>query len=63
MNVNYILTTCPRLGVLKIATDPQNDEEIDYMSALNGVLPDDIRVVGWAPVPLHFNARWVVEQK
>jgi len=32
--------------------------EIDYASILNGLLPDDIRIVGWAPVPLNFNARF-----
>jgi tRNA pseudouridine(38-40) synthase len=32
-------------------------EEIDYVQALNSVLPDDIRVISWCPVPLHFSAR------
>jgi hypothetical protein len=33
-------------------------EELDYALLLNGVLPPDIRVLGWAAVPLDFNARF-----
>ncbi|XP_071716433.1 uncharacterized protein [Rutidosis leptorrhynchoides] len=34
-----------------------NDEgELDYVRILNGVLPDDIRVIGWCPAPVNFSA-------
>eukprot|EP00026_Physarum_polycephalum_P008235 Phypoly_transcript_08314.p1 GENE.Phypoly_transcript_08314~~Phypoly_transcript_08314.p1 ORF type:complete len:505 (+),score=101.49 Phypoly_transcript_08314:107-1516(+) len=32
--------------------------EIDYALVLNRVLPPEIRVINWAPVPFHFNARF-----
>ncbi len=38
----------PALGV---------DEEMDYAVTLNRALPDDIRVLGWTPVPEGFSAR------
>ncbi|KAK1315461.1 hypothetical protein QJS10_CPA06g00549 [Acorus calamus] len=34
------------------------EEEIDYVRVLNRVLPDDIRVMGWCPVPFDFSARF-----
>lgn len=34
--------------------------ELDYVRILNGVLPDDIRVLGWCHAPLNFSARFVV---
>ncbi|CAG8454290.1 9758_t:CDS:1 [Ambispora gerdemannii] len=33
-------------------------EELPYIETLNRALPDDIRVVAWAPVPSTFNARF-----
>ncbi|ELA41788.1 tRNA pseudouridine synthase A [Vittaforma corneae ATCC 50505] len=33
-------------------------EEYPYDVALNMLLPDDIRITGWAPVPDNFNARY-----
>ncbi|XP_040365109.1 tRNA pseudouridine(38/39) synthase isoform X2 [Rosa chinensis] len=53
----------------EISEDPSNQEqydaclfpsegEIDYVRVLNRVLPDDIRVFGWYPVPLGFSARF-----
>lgn len=36
-----------------------SEGEIDYVRVLNRVLPDDIRVFGWCPVPLGFSARFV----
>ncbi|KAF9603976.1 hypothetical protein IFM89_039330 [Coptis chinensis] len=33
-------------------------EEIDYVRVLNAVLPKDIRVIGWCPVPHNFHARF-----
>jgi len=32
--------------------------ELKYLAMLNAVLPEDIRVLAWAPVPRHFNARY-----
>lgn len=32
-------------------------QEIDYTRVLNSCLPDDIRILAWAPVPLDFDAR------
>lgn len=33
------------------------EAEIDYVRVLNRVLPKDIRVTGWCPVPIDFSAR------
>lgn len=33
-------------------------EELPYLAMLNRILPMDIRVLGWTPVPPHFNARF-----
>uniref|UniRef100_A0A3N7EHA4 Pseudouridine synthase I TruA alpha/beta domain-containing protein n=1 Tax=Populus trichocarpa TaxID=3694 RepID=A0A3N7EHA4_POPTR len=38
--------------------DGQPEGEIDYVRVLNGVLPKDIRIVGWCPVPSDFSARF-----
>lgn len=35
-----------------------DDEEIDYVAALNRALPEDIRVTGWSPVRPDFDARF-----
>ena len=32
--------------------------EIDYAVTINRALPSDIRILGWAPVPEDFSARW-----
>ncbi|CAA7018671.1 unnamed protein product [Microthlaspi erraticum] len=32
--------------------------EYDYVRVLNRALPDDIRVIGWSPVPIDFHARF-----
>ncbi|KAK3423163.1 hypothetical protein EUGRSUZ_F00074 [Eucalyptus grandis] len=34
------------------------DAEIDYVRVLNRVLPKDIRVTSWCPVPIDFSARF-----
>ncbi|KAI3733083.1 hypothetical protein L1987_64300 [Smallanthus sonchifolius] len=34
------------------------EEELDYVRILNGVLPDDIRVIGWCHAPVNFSARF-----
>ncbi len=36
-----------------------DDDEIDYVGVLNRALPDDIRILGWCPVPRGFSARCV----
>lgn len=33
------------------------EDEYDYVGILNRALPEDIRVLGWCPVPPGFNAR------
>ena len=33
-------------------------QEINYVKAINSALPEDIRVLAWAPVPTHFDARF-----
>ncbi|XP_050204803.1 uncharacterized protein LOC126654837 isoform X2 [Mercurialis annua] len=40
------------------AYEEHNDEEIDYVRVLNRVLPNDIRIIGWCPVPHDFSARF-----
>ncbi|XP_048424759.1 tRNA pseudouridine(38/39) synthase isoform X2 [Pyrus x bretschneideri] len=42
----------------KIVCNEQYEGEIDYVRVLNRALPEDIRVFGWCPVPLDFNARF-----
>lgn len=34
-----------------------DEDEFDYVGILNRALPEDIRVLGWCPVPPGFNAR------
>ncbi|KAJ3700036.1 hypothetical protein LUZ61_003741 [Rhynchospora tenuis] len=36
----------------------ESKQEIDHVRVLNRVLPRDIRVIGWSPVPTDFNARF-----
>ena len=36
----------------------EEEEELDYVRMLNGVLPPEIRVLGWSPVPRAFDARF-----
>ncbi|KAL2902533.1 tRNA pseudouridine(38/39) synthase [Bienertia sinuspersici] len=35
-----------------------SEGEIDYVKILNKVLPRDIRIIGWSPVPGEFHARY-----
>lgn len=35
-----------------------DEDELDYVGTLNRALPEDIRVLGWCPVPPGFNARY-----
>lgn len=47
-----------RLTVLSFNNVTAADEdELDYVGVLNRALPEDIRVLGWCPVPEGFNAR------
>ena len=49
-----------RLRSAARACDPAPDprDELDYAALLNRALPGDIRVLGWAPVPAGFSARF-----
>ncbi|XP_057964108.1 uncharacterized protein LOC131155175 isoform X2 [Malania oleifera] len=42
----------------KIVSEEQYEDEVDYVRVLNRVLPKDIRVMGWCPAPIGFNARF-----
>jgi tRNA pseudouridine38/39 synthase len=45
--------------VVAAAAAAVNDaDELDYCSIINSALPDDIRVLGWAPIDASFNARY-----
>jgi tRNA pseudouridine38/39 synthase len=46
------------IGIENPTNPPQSEVELDYMKMLNACLPKDIRVLGWAPVPIKFNARF-----
>lgn len=47
-------------GMISVGTGiSDNSKELEYVSILNRVLPSDIRILGWAPVPSDFNARHV----
>ncbi|KAG6553888.1 hypothetical protein Mapa_004805 [Marchantia paleacea] len=41
-----------------VSSNLGDEEEIDYVGVLNRVLPDDIRVLGWCPVPSGFHSRF-----
>jgi len=46
------------LSPVSISSNSRNEQEIDYVRTLNSVLPSDIRVLSYAPVPLCFDARF-----
>lgn len=47
------------LGVVSVGSGLKEDgEEFDFVTMLNACLPDEIRVLGWTPVPLDFSARF-----
>ncbi|XP_057736729.1 uncharacterized protein LOC130951984 isoform X3 [Arachis stenosperma] len=46
------------VGSGEIALESQYEGEIDYVRVLNRVLPNDIRIMGWCPVPVNFHARF-----
>ncbi|KAI4346563.1 hypothetical protein L6164_007449 [Bauhinia variegata] len=41
-----------------IISEAKHEDEIDYVKVVNRVLPDDIRILGWCPVPVDFHARF-----
>lgn len=41
-----------------VISEEEYEGEIDYVKVLNRVLPKDIRIIGWCPVPLDFHARF-----
>ncbi|PON48963.1 Pseudouridine synthase [Parasponia andersonii] len=43
---------------IKMVTREEYEGEIDYVRVLNRVLPNDIRVLCWCPVPIGFSARF-----
>ncbi|KAL6316638.1 hypothetical protein AAG906_019548 [Vitis piasezkii] len=43
---------------MEVVPEEQYEGEIDYVRVLNRVLPKDIRVMGWCPVPIGFHARF-----
>lgn len=36
---------------------PEPEQELDYCTILNRVLPPDIKLLGWTPVTENFSAR------
>ncbi|CAJ2629785.1 unnamed protein product [Trifolium pratense] len=42
----------------EVVSEEQLDGELDYVRVINRELPDDIRVLGWCPVPVDFHARF-----
>lgn len=42
----------------QFARTASDEDEYDYVGILNRALPEDIRVLGWCPVPPGFNARF-----
>ncbi|KAI3513637.1 hypothetical protein L1887_20974 [Cichorium endivia] len=42
----------------ELVDETPEEEELDYVRILNGVLPNDIRVMGWCPAPVNFSARF-----
>lgn len=53
-----ILLTLFLLGIVSVGTRPPK-KNLDYVAMLNRALPNDIRVLGWTPVPVDFSARFV----
>lgn len=47
------------VGLVSVGSGVKDDaDELDYVTMLNGCLPPEIRVLGWTPVPLEFDARF-----
>ena len=53
--VALMLRSCARAGQPEVMVEA----EMDYPRILNKALPEEIRVLGWTPVPDTFNARQV----
>jgi len=47
----------PEDGNVRPQSKPRPDVELDYVRMLNGVLPEDIRILGACPVAVDFSAR------
>ncbi|KAG2551599.1 hypothetical protein PVAP13_9KG405700 [Panicum virgatum] len=48
-----------RSNIKDVGGDMQDERsEIDYVKVLNRILPQDIRVLGWCPIPADFHARF-----
>ncbi|KAF4377160.1 hypothetical protein G4B88_009152 [Cannabis sativa] len=43
---------------IEMVSREEYEGEIDYVRVLNRALPNDIRVLGWCPVPIDFSARF-----
>lgn len=58
----FLRSNLKQIGANNIAGDSvpqtQTEGEIDYVNVLNRVLPNDIRILGWAPVSTDFSARF-----
>ena len=52
---------------LNALSNPEIDEDIrtemDYPTLINRLLPDDIQILGWSPVPFEFSARFHCEYR
>ncbi|KAF5750736.1 tRNA pseudouridine(38/39) synthase isoform X2 [Tripterygium wilfordii] len=58
-SVGQVISLFVRSRIKEIREEEEhNDGEFDYVRVLNRVLPEDIRIVGWCPVPVGFSARF-----
>ncbi|KAM6559611.1 hypothetical protein CsatA_028850 [Cannabis sativa] len=67
-SIGQVVALFLRSKLKKACSDHQNsiemvsreeyEGEIDYVRVLNRALPNDIRVLGWCPVPIDFSARF-----
>lgn len=53
--VLFLISSCGELIFVLIFIA---EGEMDYVKILNKVLPKDIRIIGWSPVPMDFHARY-----
>ena len=48
-----------RTSILRDSPNPETQKNtMDYVKMINGVLPDDIRIIAWSEAPTDFNARF-----
>jgi hypothetical protein len=57
---DIICTVCVCVCVFLSSVFTADEDEFDYVGILNRALPEDIRVLGWCPVPPGFNARYLI---